>query len=98
MNAHVFIPVRAKKVGQRISQVTPTTAAPTSVPAAASRCLPAASTTALASAKPCRLWLAATPSVRAPDRSRTGTTRLPHTTEPPSDPHAAREPHKQAPQ
>ena len=54
MNARVFIPVRAKKVVQRISPVTPTAAAPTSVPAAANRCLPAASITAPASTKPCR--------------------------------------------
>jgi hypothetical protein len=66
MNACVFIPVRAKKVVQRISQVTPTAAAPTSVQAVASQSLPTASTTALASAPPCRSWPAATRSARAP--------------------------------
>ena len=59
MNARVLIPVCAKKVVQRISPVTPTAAAPTSAPAAANRCLPAASITAPASTKPCRFQLAA---------------------------------------
>jgi hypothetical protein len=67
MNARVCIPVRAKKLVQRISQVTPTAAAPTSAPAAANRCLPTASTTGLASGKPCRCWLAATRNAHAPN-------------------------------
>ena len=82
MNSHVLIPVRAKKVVQRISQVTPTTAAPRCAPAAANRCLPATSITALASAKPCRSWPVATRSVRALIASRTDTTRHRHTREP----------------
>ena len=81
MNSRVLIRARAKKVVERISQVTPTTAAPRCAPAAANRCLPAASITALASAKPCRSPLAATRSVRAPAASRTNTTRRRHTTE-----------------
>src|SRR6266404_1170846 len=71
MNSQVLIPVRAKKVVQRISQVTPTAAAPRCAPAAANRCLPATSITGLASAKPCRSPLVATRSVRALTASRT---------------------------
>src|SRR5208282_6547768 len=82
MKARVFIPVRAKKVVQRISLVTPTAAAPTSAPAAASRCLPAASITAPASAKPCHSQLAAKRIAHAPVASRTNTTRRRRTTGP----------------
>ena len=76
MNSQVLIPVRAKKVVQRISQVTPTAAAPRCAPAAANRCLPATSITGLASAKPCRSPLVATRSVRALTASRTNTRGL----------------------
>ena len=76
MNSRVLIPVRAKKVVQRILRVTPTTAAPRCAPAAANQCLPAASITAPASAKPCRSPLAARRSAHAPAASRTNTRRL----------------------
>ncbi len=76
MNARVLIPVRAKTVVQRISPVTPTAADPTSAPAAANRCLPAASITAPASAKPCHSQLAAKRSAHAPVASRTNTSHL----------------------
>src|SRR5206468_8240205 len=75
MNSPLRIHVRAKKVVERISWVTPTTAVPTSAPAAANRCLPAASITALASEKPCRSWLVAKQNAHAPVASRTSTTR-----------------------
>src|SRR6202007_1311185 len=76
MNSRFLIRADTKKVVERISQVTPTTAAPTCAPVVANRCLPATSITALASAKPCRWWLAATQNVLAPVASRTSTNRL----------------------
>jgi hypothetical protein len=52
MNLRATIFCAQKKLCKRTSHVTPTVADPTSAPAAASQCLPAASITALASAPP----------------------------------------------
>jgi hypothetical protein len=77
MNTDDFTFSAQKKLCKRISQVTPTTAAPR-----CARYPPAASITALASEIPCRSWPVATRSVRAPVASRTDTTRHRHTREP----------------